>query len=94
MRKKTWSLVLCAAMAASMMAGCGAKQETAATTAATTAAPAADTAAAATTAPAAEAAKPESKGNDKLVKTDVQPTGLCKGFITGNKEQPVIAQDK
>ena len=67
MRKKTWSLVLCAAMAASMMAGCGAKQETAATTAATTAAPAADTAAAATTAPAAEAAKPESKGNDKLV---------------------------
>ena len=34
MRKKTWSLVLCAAMAASMMAGCGAKQETAATTAA------------------------------------------------------------
>ena len=33
MRKKTWSLVLCAAMAASMMAGCGAKQETAATTA-------------------------------------------------------------
>ena len=67
MRKKTWSLVLCAAMAASMMAGCGAKQETAATTAATTAAPAADTAAAATTAPAAEAAEPESKGNDKLV---------------------------
>lgn len=63
MRKKTWSFVLCAAMAASLMAGCGSNQEAAATTAA----PAADATAAAPadTAAAAETAKTE--GNDKLV---------------------------
>lgn len=62
MRKKTWSLLLGTAMAASLMAGCGAKQEAAATTAAPT-----DTAA--TAAPAADtaAAKTDDKGNEKLV---------------------------
>ena len=65
MRKKTWSLVLCAAMAASLMAGCSSGQEAAAPTTA----PAADTAAATTAAPAApatEAPKADSS-NDKLV---------------------------